>query len=70
MALSRTTSSSARADDTEQRHMLRHAFERVATALLGDEQTINLGAFENVSCPVKAQCRPHAILIFIEIPKA
>ena len=43
MALPRTASAAARADEAEQRHRLRHAFEFMAAALLGDEQTGHLG---------------------------
>jgi hypothetical protein len=42
MPLARTASAAARADEAEQRHRLRHAFEFVATALLGYEQTRDL----------------------------
>ena len=38
MALPRAASAAARPHEAEQRHRLRHAFEFVAAALLGDEQ--------------------------------
>ena len=42
MALPGAASAAARPDDPEQRHRLRHAFEFMAAALLGDEQTGDL----------------------------
>ena len=42
MALPRATAAAARSDQPEQRHRFGHAFEFVAAALLGDEQTRDL----------------------------
>ena len=42
MALPRAASAAARPHEPEQRHRLRHAFEFVAAALLGDEQAGDL----------------------------
>jgi hypothetical protein len=42
MALSSAASATARPDQAEQRHRLRHALEFVAAALLGDEETGDL----------------------------
>ena len=42
MALPRAASAAACPHQPEQRHRLRHAFEFVAAALLGDEQTGDL----------------------------
>ena len=42
MALGRAASAAARADDPVQHHRLRHAFESVAAALIGDEQSSHL----------------------------
>src|SRR5262252_11051116 len=38
MALAHTATAAARPNDPEKRHRLRHAFERVRAALLGDKQ--------------------------------
>src|SRR6516165_112414 len=42
MALARATSATARPYQPEQRHRLRHAFQFMGAALLGDEQTGDL----------------------------
>ena len=42
MALPGAASAAARPNEPEQRHRLRHAFEFMAAALLGDEQACDL----------------------------
>src|SRR5215469_11204260 len=45
MALAHTATAAARPNDPEKRHRLRHAFERVRAALLGDKQPGGLALY-------------------------